>query len=771
MMATCSCDNLVTSDCLDIPAGLTDLPRQYLGFPEFRRALIQAIADHPELAGWSAEGEQDLGVMLLEMWAYVLDVTQFYDAQITQEFFLGTAKRQVSTERLVKLLGYRPRPAVSACVLLTAEADGTEPVMLPIGTAFRSDAFGEEAPQVFSTLAEQVILPGRNGWPLAPIPGETYPGRLLFSETDAGVPKSGMMAFEVAGGADHADAIAGVETITGPDGARYREVTLDGGAPPFGGRALADIKPWLMGLKVGPTAFGNAVAGGKLILDGLYPQIRAGQIVVIETPDLRETFVIAPNGVDTTGVVVGQTPALTNPEVAAQDITAPATRIALPALAALLLAATPDFVLHVAPIAVGRLRAPARTEIALGDVTGGIALQAPRVPSLSEQSGDFVLTGHGPLGVPLGGTVATHPVTRRITFSAATGSADFPADLIAPLTLRGNLVAATRGARVVGEVIGSADAGNPANRFKLKKKPLSWVEDGSAPDGIRPLLEVRVDGVLWERVTTLYTAGPGDRVYMLERDDKASTWVVFGGRGKGEPPQTGTGNVTATYSYGAGGAKPPPGAIHQIARPVQGLKSVLGSLLASGGQDAESREDLASNAPAAALTLGRAVSVQDFEALARTYTGILNVRAGWAWAARRQAASVSVRYIGDGGVDAAALETWLAAQAAPGLPILAEVAKNDPHTLTLGLAIDAAHPTEATRAAVKAALVDPDTGILAPRNVRIGGTLFHSRIVKAAQSVAGVAAVTSLLLDGAPFEWARRSEAGHYPDFYSVTVV
>lgn len=780
-MATCSCDNLTIGDCLDIPAGLSDLPRQYLGFPEFRHALIESIADHSALAGWSAEGEQDLGVMLLEMWAYVLDITQFYDAQFTHEFYLGTAKQQVSAERLVQLLGYRPRPALSAKVTLAAEARGTSPVTLPIGTGFRSEGFDDEPPQVFSTLIPQEILPERNAWQLSPIPSETYPGRVLFAQTDAGAPKIGILAFRLESGAHHAGRIATVETITAQDQTRYNEVTLEAGPPPFDGLPLDEIKPRLMGLAAQPSPYTSGYSGGRLILDGVYPQLRAGQIAVLEARDLLEAFVIPDGGVDRADVTVGTTPAISDSDaedlglsagIDGQNITAPATRVELPALSAIAPSASlDDYTLHINPIRIGRLAAPALTELSLSDVSGGIALERPERPSKADITGGFVLTGEEPEGTPFNGTVQTDLVKRTLSLIAGSGNAAFPSELTAPATLRGNLIEATRGERVMGETLGSADSSQPQNRFKLKKKPLSWIEDGASPGGIRPLLEVRVDGVLWERAETLYTASATDRVYVIERDEEGESWVVFGTRGRGEPPQSGVNNVTASYNYGAGAAKPPPGSIHQVARPFMGLKSVLGPLPATGGKDAESLDDLATNAPAAALTLGRAVSVQDFAALARSFAGVLNVSAGWAWDPLRQRAIVSLRFIGDGSVDTTALETWLAAQAAPDLPIRAEPATPDPASLTLSLEIDPKYNSEDTRLAVEAALTDPETGLLAPANITIGGTLFRSPIIKAAQTVPGVAAVTSLRLDGVEMDWAKSVETGHYPEFFSVTLV
>src|SRR5438034_453859 len=144
----CPCDIIVHPPPPDIAPGLALLPRQWAGFAEYRRAMLAGIPPYAALAAWRARGTGDLGVMLLEMWAYVLDVIGFYDARIANEGYLRTAALPLSAQQLVSLLGYRPKPAVSAAATLAVLADGADPVVLPAGTALRSDALGDPAPDL-----------------------------------------------------------------------------------------------------------------------------------------------------------------------------------------------------------------------------------------------------------------------------------------------------------------------------------------------------------------------------------------------------------------------------------------------------------------------------------------------------------------------------------------------------------------------------------------------------------------------------------------------
>jgi hypothetical protein len=66
---SCPCDTRPHPLPLDIGAGLTVIPRQVAGFTEFRRAMLADIRRHPVLADWRARSDDDLGVMLLELWA------------------------------------------------------------------------------------------------------------------------------------------------------------------------------------------------------------------------------------------------------------------------------------------------------------------------------------------------------------------------------------------------------------------------------------------------------------------------------------------------------------------------------------------------------------------------------------------------------------------------------------------------------------------------------------------------------------------------------
>jgi hypothetical protein len=164
----CSCDSFVFPPELNISAGLSDLPRQVAGFPEFRQAMLYSIRSQAPLASWQARGQQDLGIMMIEWWAYICDVISFYDKVIANEEYLATASQRPSLRKLVALLGYIPMPAIAGTATLAALASGKQKVNLKNGMAFRSGSFDGNPPQVFELDNGTTINPFSNSWQIAP---------------------------------------------------------------------------------------------------------------------------------------------------------------------------------------------------------------------------------------------------------------------------------------------------------------------------------------------------------------------------------------------------------------------------------------------------------------------------------------------------------------------------------------------------------------------------------------------------------------------------
>lgn len=123
---TCPCETSALVPDVGIASGLLDLPRQRGRFGDFRRALLahSRMTASGALDSWPADDEKDLGLLLIEIWAYLLDVLAFYDKQTAQESYLGVARRTASTAALADLIGYVPKPASAASVRGRAARQG-----------------------------------------------------------------------------------------------------------------------------------------------------------------------------------------------------------------------------------------------------------------------------------------------------------------------------------------------------------------------------------------------------------------------------------------------------------------------------------------------------------------------------------------------------------------------------------------------------------------------------------------------------------------------
>jgi len=254
-------------------------------------------------------------------------------------------------------------------------------------------------------------------------------------------------------------------------------------------------------------------------------------------------------------------------------------------------------------------------------------------------------------------------------------------------------------------------------------------------------LRVSVDGVQWREVKSFFNCGPQSQVYTVRFDDDLNALVTFGNGVNGARVPAGVGNVVATYRFGAGAAAPPAGAIQQIARSVIGLRAVRSPVKALPGKDADTAEQIRTIAPRTALLFSRLVSTDDFQGYASFYAGVVKAAAEFVWDADKQQPVVNVTVIGD--VDTAKLRTALIALAEQSLIVNVKAAIAIPMRLDLNVEIDTRFDSDDVLAAVKKALVDAQTGPLAPAQASIGGQFLASPLFETVQGVPGVVSLQS----------------------------
>ncbi|MBN1569758.1 MAG: putative baseplate assembly protein [Acidobacteria bacterium] len=196
--------------------------------------------------------------------------------------------------------------------------------------------------------------------------------------------------------------------------------------------------------------------------------------------------------------------------------------------------------------------------------------------------------------------------------------------------INGNVAPATHG-ETVHETLGSGDAGQAFQSFRLKQTPLTYLTD-SSPSGAASTLKVYVNDLLWSEAETLLSSRPEDRHYIVRTDSDGKTAVQFGDGINGARLPTGQSNVTATYRKGIGLAgRVKKDKLSLLLTRSYGLKEVTNPIDADGGDDPETADSARTNVPLKVTTLDRVVSLRDYEDFARGFSGIAKALANWTW--------------------------------------------------------------------------------------------------------------------------------------------
>ena len=198
------------------------------------------------------------------------------------------------------------------------------------------------------------------------------------------------------------------------------------------------------------------------------------------------------------------------------------------------------------------------------------------------------------------------------------------------IVVYGNLILADQGETQKQATVGSGDARQTFQTFKLPKAPLTYLLHAARTPPHVPELEVYVGGVLWSRVDTFFTSDPNDRVYVVREDDDGDSWIQFGDGKTGARLPSGRQNVMVRFRIGTGARGPlkddaAPKAMGRLKQ----LSEVAMPAPAVNGAEPESEEKAREAAPLRMQALGRLVGLSDYEAEALTLPGVQRARATW----------------------------------------------------------------------------------------------------------------------------------------------
>jgi len=799
----CPCEGFVFPTPIGNPAGLIAISYRVGDFTSFRHALLLPRKGELELVNWRPSSPQDLSVQMVEWWAYLADILTFYNERIANESYLRTATLPESVNHLIRVLGYRPRPAIGAVGVVAALLTKQLPLALPRGFQIQSKPGRSEEPQVFELDANTKITPP----PPDAIPVDIAPSPLLApggSTSIASVLVAGAVSTVKPGDellllkrdwAGEADgwALGAVNTVAqqkDAHGAVNTQIDFKSLQPaPPGGAKIADYRLLRSNQFARPWQYAHpavAVQSGSIDLDSIVRAIKIGDPVVLEIPGGSSpgSQLISVSAY-TEIVWYANAPNRTNPgnwppDTKGVPIPIPHSRISFlqdNPFSLFTFVRQPNPIVIESQIAeinslqdsnwpidqlmirygwrdVGQLIPPPATQLdpAIPALTPTPPATLPNVSNASVQIED----ANG-----FGESANASIVNGQIQLS---GLPNPTADLSPPLRLLFGLLNVSRGKTVTDEILGSGDATLAGQEFVLKNAPLTYLQGASSISGqnYKSTLTVRVNGVAWQEVQSFYGQGPNAKVFVTREDDDHKTHVMFGDGVNGARLPSGVNNIVVTYRYGAGAKAPSAGTLNVILQPQPNLKAIRNPVAVGGGADADPPDQIRRYAPQSALTFGRAISADDYETVAAQAPGVTRARSYFTFDPKQQRAMVTI-YVGDAAAAVASAKTAIALAADPNRPVSIRLATALTLDMSFTLRVDPRYETDAVVADVKSTLLDPQSGLLGASR-RIGQALYTSEIYRACLAVPGAVAIHGLSIQVDPSvaqPWLR-FETEHY---------
>lgn len=626
------------------------------------------------LADLTTRERDDPSIALLDAWATVADVLTFYQERIANEGYLRTSTERRSILELVRTIGYELAPGLAAGTYLafTIEDAPGAPGRAEIVPRIKVQSIpGQgEKPQTFETVE---TIEARAEWN-AMIPRRTRPQRI----------EHGLTSLLLAGidtRLERGDAIllVGDERIESVGSERWDVRILDEVEEDFDnnrtrvtwsqplGSDSPNVAPAERNLRVYTFRRRAALFGHNA------PDFRAMPLDIKkaydpdhpDTLDRRRTqwpnFTIAPGD---------------DPEV---DLDAAYPKIAVGSWVVLVkpsytelyrvvqarLASRTDFTLT---SKTTRLNFDTREHLSFFGLRDTVVLAESEELALAEEPIPEALMDDRIL---LPGTVAALEAGRPVIVSGRPFGSEADAEIvtevgfvesmtpngddtmlelasplehtyeISSVSIAGNVVRATHG-ETTEEILGGGRGDTPNQTFALRKPPLTHVSAQSA-SGAQSTLTVRVNGVEWRQSGSFFGLGAGDQNYIVRTDDDGITKVIFGDGRSGSRLPTGTENVAAVYRAGLGmeGNLPPERISLLLMRPL-GVRSVTNPVPSESGTDPDSRDDARRTAPTTVLTLGRVVSLRDYEDFAQSFAGVGKALATALWEGDRRLVHLTI---------------------------------------------------------------------------------------------------------------------------------
>jgi predicted phage baseplate assembly protein len=723
------------------------------------------------LQGLTTRAPDDPAIALLDAWATVMDVLTFYQERIANEGFLRTATERGSVLELARAIGYELNPGVAAETFLafTMESAPGAPTraLVDIGTKVLSIPGQNEKPQTFETVEKiearvewnelrprqtepQSIRSGHTELYLKGITTQLKPGDsiLLFGEDSefwdirtlievtlhpGSHPEQSYthVTWETGLAHDHKSVVS--HALRPKVFAFRRRAALFGhNAPDY--RVMPDsvklfydkdYKPWdpdRTKTEWPDFVVKIAVEGEEqwVYLDSTYPKILAGSRVALVQRGSMQLYKVV-EAITTSRTDFALTAQVTGIKLDGSDNLG-----SFGLRDTVVLAETEPLDLIEMPITTNPVQ---RDQIVLSD---------PQPDFMPGQA--LVVSGRETKDDPLVSKIAFIDGVDHTTIKLRNPLQ--PAYDPQTVTINANVARATHGETVAKEILGGGDASSANRRFVLKRPPLTYVSAATA-SGSQSTLTIRVNGVEWKQVPSLYGLDARSQSYIVRIDNDGKAAVIFGDGKSGAQPASGAENVTATYRTGIGpDGNVAAGTLTLLQTRPFGIRAVSNPTPASGGVAPEILEDARRNAPVTVLTLDRIVSLRDFEDFVRSFTGIGKAQAVRLWNGHTHFVYITVATTDGKPIDTkstlyANLRAAIDAARDPVQPIDVQGHKQRAFSLSAGMFIDQRYVHEEVIAQAKRALLEA----FAFEKRNFGQPVTAAEVMTIIQAVPGVIAV------------------------------
>ncbi len=304
----------------------------------------------------------------------------------------------------------------------------------------------------------------------------------------------------------------------------------------------------------------------------------------------------------------------------------------------------------------------------------------------------------------------------------------------------GNCVKAGHGEIQNQMIAGSGDASKLNQRFTLEPVDISFIPDATMSSGMRAALSVEVSGRVYQNVQCFSGSKPADPHYLVRITETGKLKLVFGDGKNAKRLPTGRNNIKVTYRSGSGTrGNLTKSTLTKIVNSNALVESVSNPVDCAGGNECEAVDSLRENASSSILTLGKAVSVSDFEKLAVTHSSIWKASAFEKPSGFSRNRNVCVIIVPSEGKIQSGLnseiETYLTETALPGVIVNVENFRS----LFLGLKVMARiNKEEYDQDQVETDIKDALMRVFSLSSGKLGGNIYRSQIYQVVDSVTGV---------------------------------